>query len=307
MTTLDPRELRSAFGRFMTGVAIVTTRNADGTPLGFTANSFTSVSLDPPLLLVCPGKFLSSFEAFNTCTHFAVSILAEGQETISNVFAGYKGDRFAQVAHRPDLNGIPLIDGAVAQFSCRTWQSIPAGDHHLLIGEVMAFSERQARGLGYVGGQYFSLGLERAALEHTAGTAIYGAIIAVEDKVILEQTPSGFRPPQIKRDGRGNFRQDLSDHLAEQRLDARLGPTYSVFDDAQTQTHYVYCLASGLEAPQTDTLRAVPAAELPTLNYVNPAIAAMMRRYALEVEAQSFGLYFGDSESGDIHSLSERS
>lgn len=80
MTQFDPRDLRSAFGRFMTGVTVVTARAPDGTSVGFTANSFTSVSMDPPLLLVCPGKFLSSYQTFAECTDFAISILAEGQE-----------------------------------------------------------------------------------------------------------------------------------------------------------------------------------------------------------------------------------
>jgi len=99
MTTLDPRALRNAFGSFMTGVTVITSRDASGAPVGFTANSFTSVSLDPPLLLVCPGKFLSSYDAFTNCSHFAVNVLAEGQEEVSNTFAGYKGDRFAKAAH----------------------------------------------------------------------------------------------------------------------------------------------------------------------------------------------------------------
>ncbi|MEP0940380.1 MAG: flavin reductase family protein, partial [Rhizobiaceae bacterium] len=87
MSAPDPRVLRDAFGAYMTGVTVVTARRADGVAVGFTANSFTSVSLDPPLLLVCPGKFLSSYETFASCTHFAVSVLAEGQKDIATVFA----------------------------------------------------------------------------------------------------------------------------------------------------------------------------------------------------------------------------
>ena len=76
MSTPDPRALRDAFGAFITGVTVVTTLDGGGTPVGFTANSFTSVSLDPPLLLVCPGRALSSFPVFQDCRHFAVSVLA---------------------------------------------------------------------------------------------------------------------------------------------------------------------------------------------------------------------------------------
>jgi len=306
MTEFDPRALRQAFGRFMTGVTVVTTRTPDGTPFGFTVNSFSSVSMDPPLLLVCPGKFLSSFDAFASSMHFAVNILAEGQEDVSNTFASFKGDRFAQTSHRDDANGIPLIDGAIAQFSCATWKSLPAGDHQILIGKVTDFSQSEGRGLGYAGGQYFSLGLERAALEQTEGRAICGAIIAVGDAVLLEQTPDGYRLPQIERSDRGQLRQDLQEDLAARGISARLGPAYSVFDDASRGQHFAYFLGTSDDIQVNAPLQAVPVADLPTLTYTTPAVADMMARYALEFRTRSFGLYLGDAKRGDVHALSER-
>lgn len=167
MIEIDRRLLRQAFGSFLTGVTVVTTRNTDGEPVGFTANSFTSVSLDPPLLLVCPARSLSSFSAFAQCAHFAVNVLAEGQEEVSNTFAGFKGDRFARVAWRADSDGSALLEGAAAQFSCRTSQIIPAGDHIVLIGEVKCFTVSEKCGLGYSAGTYFSLG--RAHQDQTEG------------------------------------------------------------------------------------------------------------------------------------------
>ena len=306
MTDLDPRALRQAFGRFMTGVTVVTTRMPDGTPCGFTANSFSSVSMDPPLLLVCPGKFLSSFDAFAGCTHFAVNILAEGQEDVSNTFASFKGDRFAKVSHQSDPNGIPLIDGAIAQFSCTTWNSMPAGDHQSLIGQVTDFAQSEGRGLGYAGGQYFSLGLERAALEQTEGQAVCGAIISVGDAVLLEQTPNGFRLPQIERSDRGQLRQELQEDLAARGIAARLGPAYSVYDDASLGQHFAYFLGTSDDVDVSAPLQAVPVADLPSLNYTTQAIADMMARYALEFRTRSFGLYLGDAKRGDVHALSER-
>ncbi|MCT4558993.1 MAG: flavin reductase family protein [Pelagimonas sp.] len=305
MSTLDPKALRQAFGRFMTGVTVVTTRADDGTPLGFTANSFSSVSLDPALLLVCPGRFLSSFDAFASCSHFAVNILAEGQEEVSNTFAGFKGDRFARVPHHLDAHGVPLIDGAIARFSCTTWQSLPAGDHQILIGEVQAMAQSEAPGLGYAGGQYFSLGLERAALEPASGQAICGAIIAQGDAVLLEKTPQGYRPPQAQMQARDHLRQHLSDALAARGVVTRLGPVYSVFDDAKSGTHHTYLLA---DSPQGkgDTLQRVALTDLPLLDYTSPAIAQMMARYGREARTRNFGLYLGDTHHGDIHTLTER-
>lgn len=157
MQHVDPQELRQAFGSFMTGVTVVTARSKDGTPVGFTANSFSSVSLDPPLLLVCPGKFLSSYATFASCSHFAVNILSEGQEDVANIFAGYKGDRFAKVAHQFDLHDVPLITGAASQFSCTRYQALPMGDHCILIGQVVAVSHSGQPGLGYSAGQYLKI------------------------------------------------------------------------------------------------------------------------------------------------------
>lgn len=305
MTALDPRALRQAFGSFMTGVTVVTTRDASGTPVGFTANSFTSVSLEPPLLLVCPGRFLSSYDSFATCSYFAINILAEGQEAVSNTFASFKGDRFAQVAHRPDARGIPLIDGAIAQFSCATHQTVEAGDHCLLIGRVEAFSHSASRGLGYAGGRYFSLGLERGALEPTDRQVICGAIIEVSGHVLLEMTDRGFRPPQTVRTDRANLRKTLHDHLVAQGVNARLGAAYSVFDDATS--HSAYILATADRLTRNGLLEAVAVHDLPDLTYTTQPIADMMARFALESRTRDFSLYLGDAERGDTHILSDRS
>lgn len=306
MSTLDPRALRTAFGSFMTGVTVVTARSADGTPVGFAANSFASVSLDPPLLLVCPGKFLSSYDSFANCTHFAVNVLAEGQEEVSNTFSSFKGDRFARVAHHLDSNGVPIIGGAIAQFSCSTHQSLPAGDHCILIGQVQDFTQTGAPGLGYVGGQYFSLGVERSALENTLDTAVCGAIIKEADHVLLEQTPKGFRPPQITSADRGQMRQNLCKDLEARGIKLRLEQAYSVFDDRHSGTHFAYFLANSASSSSNDTLQAVPIQDLAGLSYSSPAIAQMIARFALEARTGGFALYLGDAQRGDVHPSSER-
>ncbi|MFK7835493.1 MAG: flavin reductase family protein [Sulfitobacter sp.] len=301
MTTPDTDALRQAFGRFMTGVTVVTARDADGTPVGFTANSFTSVSLTPPLLLVCPGAFLSSYRVFESCTHFAISVLAEGQEDISNTFAGFKGDRFARVPHQLDMHDIPVIDGAVAQFSCKTHNRLPAGDHCILIGEVCGMAHRDAPGLGYVGGRYFSLGLERAALEDSDATAICGALIEDAGMVRLEETPQGFRPPQIAQADHSHQRTHLSSHLETLGSPVHLGQAYSVFEDRAAGQHNVYYLAQARPAPTSCALTPIPISALPTLTYSTPAIADMMRRFATEAQTRNFALYLGSAERGDVH------
>lgn len=301
MTTLDPRALRDAFGSFMTGVTVVTTRDASGTPVGFTANSFSSVSLDPPLLLVCPGKFLSSYEVFTGCRHFAVNILAEGQQEVSNTFAGYKGDRFAKVAHRNGVHDLPLIEGALAQFCCETHQAIPAGDHTILMGQVLEFSHAAGDGLGYVGGSYFSLGLERE-MDSKVPT-LCGAIIASGDKVLLEHHEGRFRPVQVAGAEPGGQRNRLAQGLAERGIHARIDQVYSAFNDADTKLHYTFFLASVEQAAPPDNTQWVAVEDLPNLTYATPGIHHMMTRFAREAQTGDFALYLGDAERGDIHSF----
>ncbi len=157
MSLQDHRALRGAFGSYMTGVTVVTTLTGEGVPVGFTANSFTSVSLDPPLLLVCPGKSLSSFGTFARCTHFAVNVLEAHQKDVANIFASDQRDRFAKVSHETNAQGVPLIKGALVQFSCVTEQRIEAGDHLILIGRVETFAHTDGDGLGYASGRFFDL------------------------------------------------------------------------------------------------------------------------------------------------------
>lgn len=306
MTELDPRALRTAFSSFMTGVTIVTASRSDGTPVGFTANSFSSVSLDPPLLLVCPGKFLSSYNSFATCRHFAVNILAEGQEEVSNTFARFKGDRFAVTPHGLNADGVPLIDGAVAQFSCKTHQAVPAGDHTILIGEVTAYHHAGGAGLGYVGGQYFSLGLERAALGQGGGTAVCGAIVEDDDHVLLERTPQGLRPPQCTTVHHGRLIAELHQTLTDKGIAAELGQAYSVFQGRADRTQHSYFLAAGkIVAPAGDIV-SVRTSDLPAQHFTTPAIAQMMRRFSCEAQTRSFALYLGDTEDGAIQHQPKR-
>lgn len=134
---IDIAEFRRALGAFVTGVTVVTTIQPDGSPRGFTANSFTSVSLDPPLILVCIAKTASSYAVFSQTKHFAISVLAEDQKAVSGVFASKAADKFSQVAWHRRVTGAPVMEGAAASFDCATHEVIDAGDHIILIGRVL--------------------------------------------------------------------------------------------------------------------------------------------------------------------------
>lgn len=151
----DARTLRDALGCFATGVTVVTTMNANGEPVGLTANSFTSVSLDPPLLLVCIAKTASSLPALAAAENFAVNVLHIGQQPTSNLFAKSGEDRFAATPWSRGHNDAPLLSGALANFECRRHALHDSGDHVILVGEVVrARFEPQRDPLLYFRGKY---------------------------------------------------------------------------------------------------------------------------------------------------------
>ena len=155
----DQRELRSALGRFVTGVTVITTRDAEGRLHGVTANSFTSVSLDPPLVLWCQALSSSSYAAFQGSPRFAVNILAEDQIALSNHFAKSGGDKFLTLPeelgpHEAGLGDVPLLPGVTAHLECLKVATHIAGDHAIYIGHVQGLRQAELPPLVFGRGQY---------------------------------------------------------------------------------------------------------------------------------------------------------
>ena len=137
-TEYDPgntRRLRDAFGAFATGVTVVTGQAVDGTRVGLTANSLTSVSLDPPLLLFCPARTASALPALEASGRFAINVLASDQRAVADRFARRDVDRFAD-AEWDDWDGLPILTGALANFGCTLFADHDGGDHSVVIGRV---------------------------------------------------------------------------------------------------------------------------------------------------------------------------
>lgn len=153
---MSPEEFKSALSRWVTGVAVVTTRSRAGDVAGLTANSVTSVSLDPPLVLFCLAHSSTSKPAFDATDRFAVNILGRSQQALAVAFAQPGGDKFAGVGWRPGQLGIPLLDGAVAQLECRIVQVHPAGDHTIMVGEVERIRVSDEKPLVHYRGMYGS-------------------------------------------------------------------------------------------------------------------------------------------------------
>ena len=153
-STFDPRAFRRALGNFATCVTVVTAADAAGRKVGVTANSFNSVSLDPPLVLWSLDKRSNSHEVFEQASHFAVNVLAADQIDLSNNFARPKDDRFAEIEYQPGEGGAPVFADCSARFHCENYQQVDGGDHWIMIGKVVAFDDFGRAPLLYHQGAY---------------------------------------------------------------------------------------------------------------------------------------------------------
>jgi flavin reductase (DIM6/NTAB) family NADH-FMN oxidoreductase RutF len=152
--TQSSEAFRRACSRFATGVAIATLRDAHGVPHGLTVNSFTSVSLEPALVLVSIAHSASVIDAFRAARHFAVNVLHQDQQALSNRFASRDTNRFDGLAWTPAPSGSPLLEGALAWFECRTFRALEAGDHTLFLGQVEELEVHDGLPLLYFASSY---------------------------------------------------------------------------------------------------------------------------------------------------------
>jgi len=136
----DPRTLRDALGCFATGVTVVTCVDEHGGPTGLTVNSFTSVSLDPPLLLVCIHKLAASAEALASAPFFAINVLQTGQQPASITFSTRVEDRFGTTPWACGEAGAPILEESLCVFECERFAVYDGGDHHILVGQVVKAS-----------------------------------------------------------------------------------------------------------------------------------------------------------------------
>ncbi len=157
---IDPLVLRQALGCYPTGVTILTTLGANGAFVGLTVNSFTSLSLDPPLVLWALSTGSASLRAFESAEHFAVNILAEDQVAISRRFASTTPNKFHEIAVHSGLGGTPLIEGCSAHIECRMHSAQPGGDHVLFVGRVERVQVNGRPPLVYVGARYRRVGAD---------------------------------------------------------------------------------------------------------------------------------------------------
>lgn len=310
MQTIDPRELRRALGAFMTGVTVVTTMDSEGLPTGFTANSFTSVSLDEPLVLFCLAANSSNRSIYLNAGKFAINILAEDQQSISGTFASpHATDRFAGVSWKTVESGSPILDGAAAWFDCVLHNTVEAGDHIIVIGRVLAFDHSAANPLGYWKGNYVSALLEHRASDASLRRGHVGAILEREGKILLvEDHQSGqLQLPWGSHIGGAEQPDSLLGILASYGISAEIGFVFSVFENGiQGESEGVLVYYRGTTESSGNSVAHVQwyaFSDIPWSRLPNKETDIMLHRYIDESLGGRYSVYVGDSEQGKVHTL----
>jgi flavin reductase (DIM6/NTAB) family NADH-FMN oxidoreductase RutF len=148
---------RKAAGRFATGITIATVVDPSGAPHGLTINSFTSVSLEPPLVLICIAHAAVTVESFRTAKYFGINILASDQRDLSDHFARKGHDRFSSIEWLPGETGVPLLPGVLAAMECEVYSTVRAGDHDIFLGQVLRLEMHEKHPLLYWASGYHTL------------------------------------------------------------------------------------------------------------------------------------------------------
>jgi 3-hydroxy-9,10-secoandrosta-1,3,5(10)-triene-9,17-dione monooxygenase reductase component len=144
VTAPDPAAMRATLGHFASGVVVVTATGPAG-PLGFTCQSFASLSLDPPLVSFSPARTSTTWPRIRECGRFCINVLAEDQQRVSDQFARSGSDKYAGVPWRPGPSGAPVLDGVCAWIDCALWREYDGGDHTIVLGQVAALGADPSR------------------------------------------------------------------------------------------------------------------------------------------------------------------
>lgn len=299
---IDPIELRRAFGTFVTGVTVVTTRDEDGEPRGMTANSFTSVSLDPPLLLVCVNKSASSFPVFATTQSFAVNLLHEGQVDVSAIFASKSLNKFDAVNVDSVHTGAPVLTDSLTWFDCTVHSRVDAGDHIVLIGHVRAFGTSPATPLGFCRGRYVSVNDPLPTGWSVSQSMVVGYLIEGSDSILLRCDEKGHLSLPTARTRKADNQVVLASGQSVS-VEPERTFLYSVFDVADSAPGYLIYRASIAADAARDLpegLQFFPIDDLPYERIPSREMKAVLRRYARERKGRRFGIYMDSRNGGRV-------
>jgi flavin reductase (DIM6/NTAB) family NADH-FMN oxidoreductase RutF len=302
MQAINSREFRDALGCYPTGVTVVTTADETGEPRGFTANSFTSVSLDPPLLLVCVAKSAHSHPVFSQAEVFSVNVLNDQQRDVSGLFASKAADKFQKAAWSPSDLKTPSIHGCLASFHCTKTQQIDAGDHTILIGQVHSFSTDAGTPLGYCRGAYVTYQNAAEVEAAVRSGARVGAIIETPQGVVMLKGSDALALPSANKLGTPEANTGLYKLLKDLGLDATLDFVFSVYEDANGPCVIYRGRASSAPAAANQS-ECVKIVELAQLTRTDPITQSILQRFSRERSQDIYSVYVGDDKNGVVVAL----
>lgn len=295
---MDHRQFRSTLGSFVTGVTVLTAVEADGRRWGMTANSLASVSLEPALISVCVARRAGSFRVFDACSSFGVSILAHDQQDLAVRFATPIDDKFADLALRRSARSgqAPTLDGSTGWLECLVHRRVDAGDHIMLIGEVVDCGISGKPALGYCQGSFFDLapmydgGVRR---ERTVST---GWLAEVDGKLVLRRVEDGERTYWTVPTSPMPSAATTADSLVAGGHAALSTPVtvsflHSILDDpVEDATCFVYRARFAAPFTGRPDLVAFPLDELPW-GRISTHVVTLLERYVAERRTDQFGIY----------------
>ena len=301
MNNPSARALRDAFGSFMTGVTVVTTCDPQLGAIGFTANSFTSVSLDPPMLLVCLAKSSYYHTSFSQGVGFAVNVLSEAQQDIAQRFASRDAKRFAAVDWLQTPAGMPLLADGVAWFDCRRVNAVDGGDHTIIIGEVTDFHNGAGKGLGYVRGSFFTLSMEERAAQISQSDQLVEVQVIIEKQgeiFFKEGANNTFELPRTTVVKGESLQMQLKSLTQQCDFPDSASYVYSIYENIEENKQFIVYHTVTETASRQGTF--MPLNDEVYQSIQSPPEVIMLKRFAAESEVGEFGLYVGDHKKGKV-------
>lgn len=303
---MDRRALRRALGSFLTGVTVVTTVDSSGRPRGLTANSFTSVSLDPPLVLVCVDHRSGSHDVFASCAHFVVNVLADDQRELAERFASRASDKFANLEYtHAELAGAPVLGAALAVIECEVHSRIDLGDHKVVVGRVLSFTQRDARPIGFFQGEFVSFGVEALLVQNPDDAISMGWLAHTDDALCLRRTQEGRMQLVTQPVSRDAVSDEALRAAARSALGADIGAPmlFSIYQmHARPGIEIVY--RTVLEtAPRSAGVELVKFDDLAAIEFASEFDRGIVARFVAERRSGVFGIYAGTAEVGRIEVL----
>ncbi len=304
-SSLGAKAFRDVLGTFLTGVTVVTIFDDERRPRGLTANSFTSVSLDPPLILVCIAKGAGCYSILRGAERFGVNILGDWQTNISAAFASNSPHKFDGVEIDVMADGPPLIRNCLSVLDCARHDAFDAGDHVIVVGRVVGFASNSGSPLGYYRGRYMALGEGAKALEQHGGDAIVvGSIVDDGGRILLSRLPQSqhWSIPTVPLRAGQYHRQVLPELLKRLGVRGDISLLFSVFQDkGDPHTTMVFRgdatdTAAESILPDGTTLRLFSEAEEPWKFVAGTSLPDVLKRYFRERAAARFGIYWDTAD-----------